>query len=260
VSQTVPGGEPFLRIGGSTGCLLLHGFTAMPGEMAWLGDDLAARGYTVLAQRLAGHGTDPRDLARTRWHDWLVSIEDGLAMLSGIAGQAVVIGQSMGGMVALAAAARYPMAGVVAISTPFGHSSAAERIRWQLARWWRPMIDKGVPTAPHPLDQRREADYPAYPRFPVGILLELGGLQAEMSESLAEVLIPVLLIHSRDDASVSFESMRRIYERLGTSDKEMVVLEGANHSIVRDPQRQTAFDAIGHFVERVSGREEDRPG
>jgi carboxylesterase len=252
--EIVPGGEPFLKPGGWTGCLLLHGFTAMPGEMAWLGEDLAGRGYTVLGQRLAGHGTEPGQLARTRWRDWLASVEDGLALLSGVTGQVVVIGQSMGGMIALAAAARYPMAGAVAISTPYGASSAAERIGQQLQRLWQPMIDKHVPTAPPPLDQRREADYPAYPRFPARILLELGGLQAAMSESLPRVLVPVLLIHSRDDAGVPFESMGRIYERLGTGDKETLVLEGADHSIVRDPQRQTAFDAIGRFVGRVTGQ------
>jgi carboxylesterase len=255
MTQIAPDGAPFLKPGGSTGCLLLHGFTAMPGEMAWLGDDLAGRGHTVLAQRLAGHGTDPRDLARTRWHDWLVSVEDGLALLGGLTERAVVIGQSLGGVIALTAAARYPVAGVVAISTPYGRFSAVERMRWQLRRWWQPMIDKDVPTAPPPLDRRREANYPAYPRFPARILLELGALQTEMSESLARVLAPVLLIHSRDDAGVPFESMGRIYEQLGTGDKETLVLEGADHSIVRDPQRQAAFDAIGRFVGRLAAQE-----
>lgn len=248
----VPGGEPLLRIGDVTGCLLLHGFTAMPGEMAWLCDDLAGRGHTVLAQRLAGHGTDPRDLTRTRWHDWLVSVEDGLALLSGVTEQVVVIGQSMGGMIALTAAARYPMAGAVAISTPYGSLSAGERLRQRMERWWRPMIDKGVPTAAPPLEKRREASYPAYPRFPARILVELGALQAEMARSLAAVAVPVLLIHSRDDAGVPFESMGRIFEELGTADKETLILEGADHSVVRDPQRQTAFDGIGRFIARVT--------
>jgi carboxylesterase len=256
--QIVPGGEPLLRVGGATGCLLLHGFTAMPGEMAWLCDDLAARGHTVLAQRLAGHGTDPRDLARTRWRDWLVSVEDGLALLSEATEQVVVIGQSMGGMIALTAAARYSMAGVVAISTPYGSVSTGERIRQRVERWWRPMIEKGVVTAAPPLDKRREANYPAYPRFPARILVELGALQAEVASSLASVMVPALLIHSRDDEGVPFESMGRIYERLGTGNKETLILEGADHSIVRDPQRQIAFDAIGRFVARVTKRVRDR--
>ncbi|NTV37277.1 MAG: carboxylesterase, partial [Anaerolineaceae bacterium] len=52
--------EPFLLPGGKVGCLLIHGFTGTPKEMRWWGEDLAGRGYTVLAPRLAGHATTPK--------------------------------------------------------------------------------------------------------------------------------------------------------------------------------------------------------
>ena len=64
-SFTVPGAEPSLLRAGPTSCLLLHGSTPNPEEMQFLADDLHGRGYTVLNVRLAGHGTHPRDLART---------------------------------------------------------------------------------------------------------------------------------------------------------------------------------------------------
>jgi carboxylesterase len=50
----VPDSEPFFLPGGTTGCLLLHGFTAMPGEMRQFGEHLAEKGFTVLGVRLAG--------------------------------------------------------------------------------------------------------------------------------------------------------------------------------------------------------------
>jgi carboxylesterase len=50
----VPGGEPFLLRGGPDGCLLVHGFTALPEEMRLLGDDLAQAGHTVLGIRPRG--------------------------------------------------------------------------------------------------------------------------------------------------------------------------------------------------------------
>ncbi len=55
-ADLLPDGVPFLLPGGSTGCVLVHGFTAMPGEMRWLGEDLASRGNTVVGIRLPGHG------------------------------------------------------------------------------------------------------------------------------------------------------------------------------------------------------------
>ena len=55
-------------MGGDVGCLVLHGFTATPSEVRWLAEHLAGQGHTVYAPRLAGHGTTPEALARTRWN------------------------------------------------------------------------------------------------------------------------------------------------------------------------------------------------
>jgi esterase/lipase len=119
------------------------------------------------------------------------------------------------------------------------------------------MIDKRVPAAPPPLNHRCEAGYPAYPRFPSRVLLELDRLQREMMDSLTHVDIPVLLIHSRADRSVPFQSMEQIYEGLATADKEAFVIENADHSVVCDPLRELAFDAIDRFARRVIERRRD---
>src|SRR2546430_7371293 len=71
---SLPGSRPL-------GCLLVHGFTGTPEEMRPLGEALAARGFPVYAVRLAGHGTDVAELARTRWTDWFASVEAGVARL-----------------------------------------------------------------------------------------------------------------------------------------------------------------------------------
>ncbi len=120
MSYIVPGSESFYLAGGSTGCLLLHGFSATPEEMRPLGDFLASKGYSVIGVRLAGHATHPRDLKRTRWTDWLDDVENSLALLSKICSHRVLIGQSMGGMIALTAAAQFEVSAVVALSTPYG--------------------------------------------------------------------------------------------------------------------------------------------
>jgi esterase/lipase len=80
----VPKSEPFFSPGGRTGCLFIHGFTSMPDEMRLCGEYLSIKGYPVLGIRLAGHATHPDDLARIRWQDWLVSVEEGLAVLRAV--------------------------------------------------------------------------------------------------------------------------------------------------------------------------------
>ncbi|MCK4516990.1 MAG: carboxylesterase, partial [Spirochaetaceae bacterium] len=55
-------GRPVTHEGGTTAVLLLHGWTGYTGRLAYLGEKLAAAGYTVRLPRLPGHGTNVRDL------------------------------------------------------------------------------------------------------------------------------------------------------------------------------------------------------
>jgi carboxylesterase len=255
------------------GCLLLHGFTATPEEMRPLGDDLHARGYTVLGQRLAGHATTPADLSHTRWVDWLADVEDGLSILSATCERIFLIGQSMGGMIALTAAGTlepapeghtFSLAGVIALSTPYpgarpgGLAASVRRSvgrglgrsMLRLASLLRPMAAKQVERfAPdHPLYARREANYPAYPQYPTRIYFEIEQLQDAMHAALPDVKVPVLLIQSTTDPFIPPDSIQRLYDRLGTDDKRMLQVEGMDHSLTQDPQRQPVFDAIAEFM------------
>ena len=63
----LPGAEPFLHDGSDEiGMLLCHGFTGSPQSLRPWGEHLAAEGLTVRCPRLPGHGTDWREMNRTR--------------------------------------------------------------------------------------------------------------------------------------------------------------------------------------------------
>ena len=108
--QIIRTAEPFFFPGegknARIGCLVTHGFTGAPKEMRWLGEYLHRQGYTVCGVRLAGHATRPADMVRSRWQDWLLSLEDGYALLRSCTEQVCLLGLSMGGVLSLAAAAR----------------------------------------------------------------------------------------------------------------------------------------------------------
>jgi carboxylesterase len=248
-SFTVPGAEPSLLRGGQVACLLLHGFSANPEEMQFLAEDLHARGYTVLNVRLAGHGTHPSDLMRTRWTDWLLSVEEGLDLLQGLSGQTVLIGQSMGGMIALTAAAQYRVAGVVALSTPYFGFSAVQVLIARLTGVLGLTARKQVREHSE-LGQRREADYPAYARYPVRIIVEVANLNRAMHESLPQVKAPALVVQSHQDMG-GRNDIEKIYSSLGSTLKEKLWLDGFDHSVVRDEKRQILFDAIGEFLKKI---------
>jgi len=245
---TMPTAEPFFLPGGDTGCLLIHGFTGTPKEMRMLGDSLSASGYTVLAPRLGGHATHPAAMSRTRWQDWLASLEDGLNLLRGYTNHQVVMGLSMGGVLSLMAAARYDVSAVVAFSAPCSLPKDPRSFLLPLLGRLNLQIKKGTP------DWRNHAaalDHMDYPFYPSRSILELNSLIKQMRRELPDVKVPVLLAQSRMDASIPPESMDTIFREISSVDKSKLWVENSGHVIIREPEREMIFTEVRSFLQRL---------
>jgi len=274
MSQIIPTAEPFFFPGkpGKPGCLLTHGFTGAPKEMRWMGEYLNREyGYTCLGIRLAGHATHPEDMIRSRYTDWMASVEDGFHLLrgalssskgdvlslskGGAAEKIFLVGLSMGGILSLLMSTRLEVAGVVAMSTPYKLPDDP-RLRFiKLIAHLKPFMPKNAKDVPPDtgwFDKESFKQHVAYPQNTVRSIAELVALQAEMRAALPMVRVPVLLVHSRDDGYVIKDSMERIHGDLGTSDKTMLWVEGSGHVVTEEPQREAVFKAAAGFIERVS--------
>lgn len=246
----IPDAEPFLFSGGKTGCLLIHGFTGTPREMRLLGEALAARGHTALGVRLTGHATQPVDMLRTRWQDWLASAEDGYHLLQGISDSIFVVGLSMGGILSLILATRLPVAGVVAMSTPH-HLPDDPRVRFlRIISLFKPFMPKGPPAW---FDHAAYQQHISYPADPTEKYLEVKKLLEMMRAGLPSIQAPALLINSRQDPTVTPEErhMDLIYDELGSHIKKKVWIENCGHVITRDLQRDKVAEEVITFVDEV---------
>src|SRR3989304_1213403 len=199
MSLIMPGAEPFYFPGGRTGCLLIHGFTGTAKEMRFLGEHLAGAGYTVLGVRLFAHATRQEDMLRARWRDWVASAEDGLHLLREACDRVLVMGLSVGGILAPLPPAPEPaFSGVVALSTPYDSPDPRLRLRPLaafLTLFWR-FARKGPPDWHDPTVA---ADHLEYPPAPVRGGVELYDILAELRRRLPPVPCPALVVHSRGD-------------------------------------------------------------
>jgi carboxylesterase len=257
MTQIMPTAEPFFFPGkganARTGCLVTHGFTGTPKEMRWFGEYLNHEGYTVCGIRLNGHATKPADMVRSRWQDWLLSVEDGYNLLRSCTDQVFLLGLSMGGVLSLTAASMLLIRGVVAMSTPYALPDDP-RIRFiKLISRFIPYMSKGdgEPGADW-FDQEAWKQHVAYPKNPVRAVAELNELLGVMRESLPQVKVPALLIHSRNDDYVFRDSIEKIYSALGSTDKNMLWVEGGGHVITEEPTRETVYKAAADFIKRVA--------
>lgn len=252
--QILKGGEPFFFPGDSVGCLLVHGFTATPEEMRWLGEHLSMEGRTVLGVRLFAHATDVRDMPRARWQDWMASVEDGYHLIKDTCSKIVLLGLSTGGALCICLAQHFPANGIVIMSTP--HELPSDP-RIQLLRpIIRPLSiiyqfnPKGPPDFFDPEAGKARVQYVHYPLRSVP---ELDYLFSKMREVLPQLKIPALFIHSKDDRFVPPDHMNANFDLLGSTDKSKVLVEGSNHNITCDAAREQVFAAASDFVNRVSG-------
>ena len=92
--------------GSPVGCLLIHGMGSTPHQLRSLGDYLAWQGLTVLGLRLPGHGTTLEDLEQTASRQWFAAVDDAVDQLRRTCRHIFLIGNSLGGVLALSVAAR----------------------------------------------------------------------------------------------------------------------------------------------------------
>lgn len=259
MSQIIATAEPFLFLGDRSkpACLLIHGFTGTPREMRWLGEYLNGYGYTCLGIRLAGHATDPEDMIRSNWTDWVASVEDGCSLLRGVTEDIFLAGLSMGGILSLLAAARLETKGVVAMSTPYKlpDDPRLRHIDW-IAKMIPYMPKSDEPPGASWFDKDAFKDHVSYPQNPVRSIGQLNRLLGEMRAALPKVRVPVLLIHSKDDRYVLPENMEMIFADLkNASDKTKVYITGSGHVVTRDAARHQVFELARQFIERVGGHD-----
>lgn len=251
----IPTAEPFFFPGkeGEPACLLTHGFTGAPKEMRWMGEYLnREHNFHCLGIRLAGHATRPEDMIRSRYTDWMASVEDGYHLLSQVSSRIYLLGLSMGGILSLIMSTRLNVAGVSAMSTPY-------QIPVKYPAWLMKLASLFTAYQPKSkqepgwgwFDKAAYAEHLSYPKNPVRSGAELQLLAHEMRTVLPEINIPVLLIHSENDTYVLPENMEHIYSNLTTSDKTKLYVTDTGHVVTRDAARDQVFEAVANFINRI---------
>jgi carboxylesterase len=252
--QIIPTAEPFFFLGNSSkpACLLIHGFTGTPKEMRGMGEFLHGQGYTCLGIRLAGHATNPEDMIRSRWTDWVTSVEDGYQLLCGVTENIFLIGLSMGGILALLTSTWLNVKGVIAMSTP-------SRLPTDYPIWFIELISTVLHYQPKSKEppgsgwfDKTYKDHVAYAKNPVRSAAELKKLILEMRAALPKVKAPVLLMHSKDEKYILHDNVEDIFAELtNATDKTKLSITGSGHVLPRDASREEVFQASLEFIQRI---------
>jgi pimeloyl-ACP methyl ester carboxylesterase len=242
--------------------LLIHGRTwsgrpdfdlQVPGEARSFMDALVAQGYAAYALDLRGYGATPRDatgfLTPTR------AAADVAAALRLIGDRPVLFGWSRGSMVSQLTSQRYP--DTVGALVLFGYPGDPDR---KVPEQPDPGAPARKPTtaeaaaedfiAPGVISKRAIEAYvqAALAADPVRMDWRR---DAEWNELAPEAVhVPVLLLQAELDPLAKTDAQARLFSRLGTVDRQWVVIPRGDHAALIEDTAPRLIAAIRAFLER----------
>ena len=247
-------GMPFLLKGKSRdiGIVLSHGYMAAPLEVRQLAEYLNRLGFWVYVPRLKGHGTSPEDLAMRTYLDWRNSVDHGYAIISNACKKVVAGGFSTGAGLALDLAVRVQaVAGVFAVSAPMRLKDFSSRFAPAVDMWNRLMERaRQVGAKKEFVENKPENPHINYSRNPISGVVEVDRLMDELEPQLTDLKVPALVIQSRGDPVVDPRGSRKIFELIGSTDKEYLVFNFDRHGILLGEGAEKVHRAIGEFIKR----------
>jgi carboxylesterase len=239
-------GRSFYWPAGPVGVLLLHGFTATTVEVRDLARSLHAAGYTVSGPLLPGHYTQPVDLNRVRWQDWVETVERSYAQLAAECKPVVVGGESTGALLALYLASLHPE--ITAVLT------YAPALRLQFSAWDRLRLRLLAPFIPYVAKSNsdQETRWQGYPVYPLKGTLQLLRLQQVVRQRLPNVRQPLLLVQGRLDRTVHPAVPQEIFLRVNSRICELHWMEHSRHVVLLDEQLEQVTQITMNFLRHAA--------
>ena len=237
---------PFFHNGSRESILLLHGYTGTPYDMRYLAERLSQQDYAVFVPRLPGHGTNRRDFLQSKDDDWLREAIDGYLTLQAMGKPVHVCGLSMGGVLALLLAERFPIRKVCLCAPAIVVKNPMMK--------WTPFLKHVVKTTKRPRVEYDEAflntlhcEY--WSDHLIEKLADLSRLQKRCLKALENVTSDCLVLLARKDTVVPTGVADLLRNRTRANSFRTEILEESGHVILNDSEKEKAADTIIRWLD-----------
>lgn len=244
--------------------LIAHGFGEHSGRYGALTDHLTSHNYLVTAYDHRGHGLSDGLPGHVESFDEYDDDLDKLIASVRARNQSrplFLIGHSMGGLIALRYLARKSgtLAGAV-ISAPLikvavpvaAHKLMIARVGARIAPRFR--LDNEINPAHLSRDPEVGRAYAADPlvnrKVSTKWFAEATRAMEEVAKWAPQIKTPILVMHGTEDFLASANATKRLFENIGSSDKELVIYSGFYHELFNEPEKQQVFERVTEWIEK----------
>ena len=241
------------------GILIAHGFTSSLDCVSGIAAAIEPLGLPIRMPVLRGHGAlSPDALRGVCWQDW---VDDGEASLHDLLTEAervVIVGHSMGALVAINLAADHAdvidslvlAAPAVQLASPLAPgrplSFLSPVLKRVLKKWNLPPVYADPSLAQYDTN---------YEWAPMETVIQFLDFSRQARQRLPEIAVPTRILQSRGDTTVAPESAEIVLNAIATpgDEKRIVWFERTEHEMFRDCEREAAIQAVTDYVqERIA--------
>ena len=242
-SAIIKGAEEIdLREEGSHGVLLLHGFGDTPQTLSLFAKHLSKAGLSVFVPLLPGHGRSMTEFTRSGADEWIRAAEDSFLEMRSRYRVVSVSGLSMGGALAVIVAARHRDIASLVLFAPYlgmpRWMRAVAMTHWLWGRVVGPINANSPRSIHNPIEREKNL---SYGQVTGRTIHELARVVRRARRALPSVVVPTLIIQSREDPRVSAAVAEYALKKIGASEKQIVWMSGAGHIITVDYGRERLF-------------------
>lgn len=204
---------------------MIHGFTGGPFEVQPFADYIEAKtDWLVKVPTLPGHGGS-LDLKNKSAESWMMAAELALKELKKQVDRVIIVGFSMGGLIAMYLAMRYKIEKLVLLSAAVKYISAGQML--EELRLAAADAVKGR-LAQNPLFHLYE--YKLL-NTPVSSAIEFLRVVKMVEPYYDKLTLPICIVQGRRDGIVPVSAAEHIYNRLGSIQKEIYLSDRGQHLI-----------------------------
>jgi carboxylesterase len=231
------------------GVLILHGFTSGRATVERVVPLAEALGLPWRLPQLRGHWTMSADLEGVTYKHLLADAQAAFGDLRDQVDRVVVVGLSVGGLLALDLALQQPagLDSVVALVPALRYVNPLAR--------FAPLVARLMKTAKNDValaftDRSLAGRAGNYTSFPSATFVTIAQAGQRVEAQLPRISVPLLAIGSRRDRVVQPQVAQRVYDRVGSRNKELTWFERSGHELLLDCEAEAVAERVGVFLQQ----------
>jgi len=223
-----------------------------PNQFTDLEEAVYEAGCTCTSVLLPGHGAGIREFVKFGVGDWQRHLQDEIDKIKRDHKQIVLVGHSMGGLLALGASLNKEnhIAAVVLLSTPLKIYLLNLRSLWFKLRLLRFPKDNEVRAAYIKSNSITLSKLFFYPSL-IKPVIQLYKLIRRTKKHLSDVFVPVYMFHSKNDETTAYQSAALLYEGLCNTQRTAFALDKSWHAFYSADERKLIQDQLIVLIEQI---------